>query len=46
MEYTVMDAVRIAFQSWGLLACALGILFVALVILNKVTGRKKDKDNK
>ncbi len=35
----------IAFSSWGLLACALGILFVALVILNKVTGKKNKKDN-
>ena len=25
---------------------SLGILFVALVVLNKITGRKKDKDNK
>ena len=38
------NAIAIALQSWGLLACSLGILFVALVILNKVTGRKKDKD--
>ena len=37
------NAIVIAFQSWGLLAGALGILFVALVILNKVTGNKKDK---
>ncbi len=34
----------IAFSSWGLLAGALGILFVALVILNKVTGKKDKKD--
>ena len=34
----------LAFSSWGLLAGALGILFVALLILNKVTGRKKDDD--
>ena len=32
----------IAFSSWGHLACALGILFVALVVHNKITG-KKDK---
>lgn len=32
----------VAFSSWGLLACALGILFVALVILNAIT-KKKDK---
>ncbi len=34
----------VAFSSWGLLAGALGILFVALVILNKIT--KKNDDNK
>ena len=27
----------------GLLACALGILFVVLVVLNKITGKKKDE---
>ena len=36
------NAIVIAFQSWGLLAGALAILFVALLILNKITG-KKDK---
>ncbi len=36
------NAIVIAFQSWGLLAGALAILFVALVILNKITS-KKDK---
>ncbi len=40
------EAIIIALQSWGLLALSLGILFVALVVLNKITGRKKDKDNK
>ncbi len=34
----------VAFSSWGLLAGALGILFVALVILNKIT--KKNNDDK
>lgn len=37
-----MNAVAIAFQSWGLLACAMAILFVALVVLNKIT-KNKDK---
>ena len=32
----------VAFSSWGLLAGALGILFVALVILNAIT-KNKDK---
>ncbi len=36
------SAIAIAFQSWGLLAGALAILFVALIVLNKVTGKKKD----
>ena len=40
------NAIAIALQSWGLLACSLGILFVALLVLNKVTGRKKDKNEK
>lgn len=40
------EAIIIALRSWGLLALSLGILFVALVVLNKITGRKKDKDNK
>lgn len=42
-NFSTADSVGIGFSSWGLLAGALGILFVALVILNKVTGRKKDK---
>ena len=37
-----MNAVAIAFQSWGLLVCAMAILFVALVVLNKIT-KNKDK---
>ncbi len=37
------NPVVLAFQSWGLLAGAMAILFVALVILNKITGKKKDK---
>ena len=40
------NAIAIALQSWGLLACSLGILFVALLVLNKVTGRKKDNNDK
>ncbi len=37
------NPVLLALQSWGLLAGTLGILFVALVVLNKLTGKKKDK---
>lgn len=40
------NAIAIALQSWGLLACSLGILFVALLVLNKVTGSKKDNNDK
>ena len=40
------NAIAIALQSRGLLACSLGILFVALLVLNKVTGRKKDNNDK
>ena len=36
------EVVAIALESWGLLALGMGILFVALVILNKIT-KKKDK---
>ena len=45
-NYHPADSVGIGLSSWGLLALSLGILFVALVVLNKITGRKKDKDNK
>lgn len=40
----VMEAVRTGFLSWGLLALGLGILFVLLVILSKITGKKDRKD--
>ena len=41
-DASVMEVVAIGLESWGLLALGMGILFVALVILNKVT-KKKDK---
>ena len=41
-EATLAEVVAIALESWGLLALGMGILFVALVILNKIT-KKKDK---
>ena len=41
-EATLAEVIAIAFESWGLLALGMGILFVALVILNKIT-KKKDK---
>ena len=43
MEIGLMDVIKIGLESWGLLAVGLGILFVAIVILNKATNRKKDK---
>lgn len=42
-NYHASASVGIGFSSWGLLACALGILFVVLVVLNKITGKKKDE---
>lgn len=40
----VLEAVKTGFLSWGLLALGLGILFVLLVLLSKLTGKdKKDK---
>ena len=33
----------IGLKSWGLLALGLGILFVVLLVLNALTGKKKDK---
>ncbi len=41
-EATLAEVIAIALESWGLLALGMGILFVALVILNKIT-KKKDK---
>ena len=41
-EATLMEVVAIGLESWGLLALGLGILFVILVVLNKLTN-KKDK---
>lgn len=40
----VMEAVKTGFMSWGLLALGLGILFVLLVLLSKLTGKdRKEK---
>lgn len=38
---TIMDVVAIGLESWGMLALGIGILFVCLVVLNKLTGKKK-----
>ena len=41
---TFLDVVAIGLESWGTLALGIGILFVAIVILKKLTGnKKKDK---
>ena len=40
----VMTAVKTGFLSWGLLALGLGILFVLLVLLSRLTGKGKKKD--
>lgn len=42
-DASVMEVVAIGLESWGLLALGMGILFVVLVILNKITN-KKNKD--
>ena len=54
----VLEAVTMGFSRWGLLAVGLGVLFIGLlavglgvlfivmVILAKVTGKKKDDENK
>ena len=42
-DASVMEVVAIGLECWGLLALGMGILFVVLVILNKLTS-KKNKD--
>lgn len=39
----VASAVKAGFAAWGLLIVALGIVFLSIVILSKVTGKKKNK---
>lgn len=36
----ILTAVKTGFLSWGLLALGLGVLFLLLVILSKITGKK------
>lgn len=36
----ILTAVKTGFLSWGLLAVGLGVLFLLLVILSKITGKK------
>ena len=43
-NFHASSSVGIGLSSWGLLAGALGILFVVLIVLNKITGRKKDEE--
>ncbi len=42
---SVGEAVKFGFRAWALLALAMGIIFLVVVILNKVSNKKKD-DNK
>ena len=44
-NYHASAAVGLGLSSWGLLAGALGILFVVLIVLNKLTSGKKDDNN-
>ena len=41
-----MEVIGIGLKSWGLLALGLGILFIVLIVLNALTGNKKDKGDK
>lgn len=42
----VMEAVKTGFMSWGLLSVGLGAIFVLLVILVRLTSKKKDDGKK
>ena len=46
MEASLMEVIGIGLKSWGLLALGLGILFIVLIVLNALTGNKKDKSDK
>lgn len=41
-NYHSSQVAGIAFSRWGLLAAAMGILFIVLIVLNALTGKKKD----
>lgn len=45
-NYHSSQVAGIAFSRWGLLAAAMGILFIVLIVLNALTGKKKDKSEK
>ncbi len=43
-NYNAGNVTVVAFSRWGLLAAAMGILFLVLIVLNALTGKKKDKE--
>ena len=46
MDASLLEVIGIGLKSWGLLALGLVILFIVLLILNALTGNKKDKSGK
>ncbi len=42
--HSVGEAVKFGFLAWGLLALSMGIIFLVVLVLNKVSNKnKKDK---
>ena len=39
-DISLIEVIVIGLKSWGFLVLGMGILFVAIVILNKFTGKK------
>lgn len=38
----ILTAVKTGFMSWGLLALGLGVLFLLILLLSKLTGKKDE----
>ncbi len=41
---SVGEAVKYGFRAWALLALAMGVIFLVVVVLNKVSNKKKDEN--
>ncbi len=41
---SVSEAVKFGFRAWALLALAMGVIYLVVVILNKVSNKKKDEN--
>lgn len=39
---SVSEAVKYGFLAWGLLALSMGIIFLVVLILNKIANKKKE----